>query len=503
MVWSFWFRHRPRAAGLLCAATRVRNGAAIAGRATILGLIAAWLFYGPLVAAGEPGEDTELPAIEQVGPELDRNDADAADDELSLEPPPAPRPPPPTTPELLARLSDPHELNVRELGAVGDGVADDTQPLQWALALAQHPTRGGRVYIPCGNYRVTRTLKLTLVNGLIIYGDGSAKFTAHATQRDRVTCLAWDGEPGGTLMQVVSCGGLRFRDLNFAGKTATEQDANRRAGVLFQANSNRAGTMLNSFRNVGFYHAGVGLRMGTTAGEKCNADLFFGTVVFQKLDAGLQVLGPQGVDYTFNALFAVDMGTILDFRRGGNLLVNSAQVTKCSVFLDIGAGGKMGGTYVCNNVRLESTGGGRTMRHQLLRTNPRGTNCTIRFTGFNDCQWAWDANHTPSREKRLCEIGPGAIATFDNSIFLSPLAQLHGRETHPASLILRECMFFTNINRAVAADSYGYYQFLNCTNGSARPLPDRRKWPEQEPVQIPANEQVTPANTSNSSTEDR
>ena len=70
----------------------------------------------------------------------------------------------------------------------------------------------------------------------------------------------------------------------------------------------------------------------------------------------------------------------------------------------------------CNNIRLESTGGGRTMRHQLLKTNPRGTNCTIKFSGFNDCQWAWGSNQTPQRNLPLCEINGGAIVTNDEEL---------------------------------------------------------------------------------------
>ena len=45
--------------------------------------------------------------------------------------------------------------NVREYGAVGDGIADDSSAIQSVL-------NGGKkeVFIPSGNYRITRTLKL-------------------------------------------------------------------------------------------------------------------------------------------------------------------------------------------------------------------------------------------------------------------------------------------------------------------------------------------------------
>lgn len=47
--------------------------------------------------------------------------------------------------------------NVRDYGAIGDGVADDTQAIQTALNLARD-AEGGEVFLPDGQYRVTDVL---------------------------------------------------------------------------------------------------------------------------------------------------------------------------------------------------------------------------------------------------------------------------------------------------------------------------------------------------------
>ena len=55
------------------------------------------------------------------------------------------------------RAVAPGDCNVRDLGAIGDGVRDDTKAIQTALDSCSE--RGGRVYVPPGVYR-TRTLTI-------------------------------------------------------------------------------------------------------------------------------------------------------------------------------------------------------------------------------------------------------------------------------------------------------------------------------------------------------
>lgn len=70
-------------------------------------------------------------------------------------------------------LIDGAPINVRDLGAVGDGVADDTAAIQAALTFAQ--TTSTPVYVPTGTYRITSGLVYSDTaygKGLQLYGDG-------------------------------------------------------------------------------------------------------------------------------------------------------------------------------------------------------------------------------------------------------------------------------------------------------------------------------------------
>jgi hypothetical protein len=85
-------------------------------------------------------------------------------------------PTPRTMPDRLAEV-----INVKEFGAIGNGVSDDTAALQAAFDAAfgssssPHGTNSylnKAVHIPNGNYRISLPLNLTNVMGGRIYGDG-------------------------------------------------------------------------------------------------------------------------------------------------------------------------------------------------------------------------------------------------------------------------------------------------------------------------------------------
>ncbi len=73
-------------------------------------------------------------------------------------------------------------INVKDLGAIGDGVADDTSIIQSAI-LTQKNKGGGKVYIPSGVYKITTPLMLHNASGVSIIGDGGGwgKFTNKTT----------------------------------------------------------------------------------------------------------------------------------------------------------------------------------------------------------------------------------------------------------------------------------------------------------------------------------
>ncbi|AUR88638.1 pectate lyase superfamily protein [Vibrio phage 1.172.O._10N.261.52.F5] len=96
-------------------------------------------------------------------------------------------------------------VNVKDFGAVGDGVTDDTLAIQFALDSL--PELGG-LYFPSGDYMVSTMLTCD-TNGVMIYGDGryQSQILPHTT---------WDGSDALMKLGSGSTWGVKVRDLTFA-----------------------------------------------------------------------------------------------------------------------------------------------------------------------------------------------------------------------------------------------------------------------------------------------
>ncbi len=120
-------------------------------------------------------------------------------------------------------------VSVRDFGAIGDGVVDDTAAIQTALNAAKGAdgTAVGRAVfslylpsVPGGFYRVTDTLVIDGTHGLVIYGDGAL------TERgDQNATIRWYGSASKPVFQVKGGTGIpsnpnfyiAFRDLTISG----------------------------------------------------------------------------------------------------------------------------------------------------------------------------------------------------------------------------------------------------------------------------------------------
>lgn len=122
------------------------------------------------------------------------------------------------TPALSVGVSDMEFLgplagwvNVKsDLGAVGDGVADDTLALQRGLdALRKFDAASGPVglYLPAGTYRITRTLTLSLKTGINLVGEDPVN-----------TVVAWDGDRNGTMLLASGSFDVLFTHLTWDGR---------------------------------------------------------------------------------------------------------------------------------------------------------------------------------------------------------------------------------------------------------------------------------------------
>lgn len=383
---------------------------------------------------------------------------------------------------LAAAIISADQVNVRDFGARGDGKADDSAAFHQALAKAISVKGGGALYIPAGTYLISQTLKIEKCRGLKIFGDGFSGLQPPGRPfpegRNSSSNIVWNGSKGGTLFEVHGSGGLSIQDLSLAGSMKADKDAECAGTLIHMRHTPGFGQMINTITNTSFFFADTAIKMANDTGEHTCSDMHLNNILFRGLGTGFQVLNDQGVDYTFTFLFANDVNTVLDFQRGGNLLVNTSQMTNCDLFLNISGGGRNAGVYQLNNVRQEAThGGGSKKRDALLRSYPSHRQALVRFTNFNDVQWNWHNNQTAERGKPLCDIGPGSTVIFESSIFNSPLASLTGSPGVFARLIVRNsCFSYAMPKESVSAGEHAEYKLTDNFTDTMQLLPDHVKW---------------------------
>lgn len=110
---------------------------------------------------------------------------------------------------------------VRDYGAKGDGIHDDTLALQTAFDSVGRKGAASTLYLPAGTYRITKTLTIFQKIYFRIVGENP----------ERVT-LRWDGVPGATMFEVSNSSRLGIGRIRFDGA--------RKAGVGLWLRWNRA-----------------------------------------------------------------------------------------------------------------------------------------------------------------------------------------------------------------------------------------------------------------------
>jgi len=139
----------------------------------------------------------------------------------------------------------------RDFDAVGDGKADDTAALQKALEALRQPNRKFAVlYLPAGNYRITRTLRLLREHqdesqNIMILGEDPV-----------TTVIRWDGPAGGVMFDYggwySKVGRLTFDGAGTAGTAV--------------AHGKRFATY-DEFCDMVFRDVGFGIEAGAKGGE--------------------------------------------------------------------------------------------------------------------------------------------------------------------------------------------------------------------------------------------
>lgn len=314
-------------------------------------------------------------------------------------------------------------VSVKDFGAVGDGIADDTAAIQAGINLACQ--YGGNVYLPAGTYKISAALVFSMNSGATdpikrpsMSGDGMAATTIYQTANaNGIEVIGYDPNPAGyCLFQDFTLYGYQKNKLGFALKDIAFVTINNvyLAGWstgLYGANvlSSTFNDLVIRFNDGGFYfepNAAFGFV------SEPNAIIMSNCTVGNNDSYGGKVIGAGTFNYTGGSIEANGFGTDLSSGKWGLAIVD--------------AGGKLAQQAACafniSGVYFEANGGQAQFQVQQTVSRPGITGvvnaCSFSVVGtsypaqqvylaasspafafpitFEGCGWAGLSGYTPS-----------------------------------------------------------------------------------------------------------
>jgi hypothetical protein len=197
-------------------------------------------------------------------------------------------------------------VSVKDFGAVGDGVADDTAAIQAAID-AVASLGGGSVYIPRGNYLLNTGLTIP-TSFTDITGDGfTSVLIAGASVTTLIDLTAGASSPSGygliadlrinqpnttanftALLLGIRCFNMTVRNVYFASTVKTSSQT-----AIRLANNNTYGSFYNNINECLIYNYGIGIK-ATDQGTQGNSANSVNNTQILDCDYGISLGGSTG-----------------------------------------------------------------------------------------------------------------------------------------------------------------------------------------------------------------
>ena len=213
-------------------------------------------------------------------------------------------------------------INVKDYGAAGDGITDDTTSIQNAInAALAGTTYRPSVFFPRGNYKVSSALSIPIPTvSFEMFGGG----TRNPIDGGSGSMITYTGT--GTMMTITNGMALFVHDIGFAG-----------SGSAYGAGSSQtcmkwlevgAGTGMSSYERVTWYGFDTAVQFADTLGMFGCADVGFDFCIVYNCNYGVRVYNMDGCNYIFRRLYANNTNSAIS-SVPGMFLILSAQFVGC------------------------------------------------------------------------------------------------------------------------------------------------------------------------------
>ena len=291
-------------------------------------------------------------------------------------------------------------ISIKDFGAVGNGVADDTSAIQAALTYAA-TTKNVSVYIPSGTYKITSSIVVptsagTNILSVDVYGDG---YSSQILQYNNSSVFLF-----ANLTYEVS-----FRNLSVIPKTVVTGTT---SALFYFANGNCE----SYFENIIYYpSAGDSTNKGASF-YVCPAGTLNDSVSFQNCEAVVTVYG-----------YCIGTGSSI-FINGGRIIGNyPTNATSIGLYLTGGNGGVWvwATDFIAHGTAVLVSADSGTSNREIFAVQAAFDSCNIGYSvtdaSYNSLEGIWAAscneanvNFAPSSEAAILNISGGTIFNAGN-----------------------------------------------------------------------------------------
>ena len=317
-------------------------------------------------------------------------------------------------------------VSVKDFGAVGDGVADDTAAIQAGIDLACQ--YGGCVYLPAGTYKISSALVFSMNNSLVdpikrpsMRGDGMAATTIYQTVNDNgIEIVGFDSNPAGyCLFQDFTLYGYQLNKIGMALQNIAFVTVDNVYLAGWETGLYGVNTLSSTFNDlvIRYNTGGFYFEPNSALGfySEPNAITMSNCTVGNNYAYGGKVIGAGTFNYTGGSIEANGSGTDLSSGKWGLAIVDAggkvAQQSSCAfnisgVYFE-GNGGQAqfqvqqtvsrpGITGVVNACSFTALGSSYPAQQVYLAASVSGYAFPITFEG---CGWAGLSGYTASSSR--------------------------------------------------------------------------------------------------------
>jgi hypothetical protein len=216
--------------------------------------------------------------------------------------------------------------SVKDAGAVGDGVADDSAAIQTAMTTRQ------RVFLPNGTYSFDTPLSWSAaapVSGVTFEGEGAQFSDAiEAPYANSGTVCRWDGTVGATMFELPGALGVIMRGFTILGKTDGAATNTAGIGVLLSPVVGY-GNGGHSFEYMSYQYLNVAIQIMEAEGDSNGDTTNINQVGIIECDRGLVAKNDQALGIFARQLNATKVRSVIHLEHGGHLQFDGGNMNEC------------------------------------------------------------------------------------------------------------------------------------------------------------------------------